>query len=116
MIAYDGYMKVCLGVPFDHPMLTMSYQIPRISIFDEAAMRYVLGTETYNFPKPMYMRRLLGQVFGLGKRYMFHRISHNVSEPCTQWLHILLGIVVAEGSDHARQRKIMVCSKTYSYA
>ncbi|KAF8318459.1 cytochrome P450 [Clavulina sp. PMI_390] len=55
---------------------------PRISITDPRALHHVLISEPYKFPKPPFVRKMLASALGEG-------------------------LVIVEGEDHRRQRKIM---------
>ncbi|KAF8320478.1 cytochrome P450 [Clavulina sp. PMI_390] len=56
--------------------------IPRVCTTDKAALHHILIAESYNFPKPVVVRRALGAWLGQG-------------------------LVITEGQTHSRQRKIM---------
>ncbi|KAF8319090.1 cytochrome P450, partial [Clavulina sp. PMI_390] len=58
------------------------FSLPRVSISDKRAMQYILVQNAYKFPKSPFGRKFLGGILGEG-------------------------LIVVEGADHARQRKVM---------
>ncbi|KAF8319095.1 cytochrome P450 [Clavulina sp. PMI_390] len=58
------------------------FSLPRVSITDKRALQHILVQEPYKFPKSSFDRRFLAGILGEG-------------------------LIVVEGADHARQRKVM---------
>lgn len=71
IFVYDGYFKVrshlslVYGAFADSP----THKIPRISVIDPLALKYILQTEALSFPKPPHLRRMLAQVAGSGRNF-----------------------------------------------
>lgn len=103
VIQYDANLSVRRpSMPWPrrvHPDLPL--QIPRLITTDQAVLHHILVSDAYNFPKPGLLRRLLGNLVGEGTYFLGIKLFAVPEHRCD------IGVLIAEGATHQRQRKIM---------
>lgn len=106
VIRTDASLSVCrLGLdPNSSHSGCCPEQMPRFVTMDKRALHHILITHPLEFPKSTMLKRMLGRIAGEGT----HVPPHLRNQPPDAFG---LGLLTAEGATHARQRKVMVCSK-----